>query len=145
MWRKCKRAGCRSKSGYHLTLQTVLKGGQNEISWGLGKRSFTDGIKLPEKREEFKGAASDNHMERSSKSLIMTQRQVKTTRYQGTTNRMAKIKTFKAVRMQKRWIIRPCWWECGWNRYSRKLFAVLYKTKHAVTTQSSHCTPGYLS
>ena len=30
--KKVQRAGCRSKSGYHLTLQTVLKGGQNEIS-----------------------------------------------------------------------------------------------------------------
>ena len=112
---------------------------------GWGNDHFQTELNCQKKREGFKGAASDNHTERSSKSLITTQRQVKTTRYQGTTIRMAKIKTFKATRMQKRWTIRPCWWECRWNRHSRKQFAVLHKTRHAAATQSSHCTPGSLS
>lgn len=44
-------------------------------------------LKCQKKTEEFKGAASDN-MERSSKSLTMKQRQIKTTtRYHGTTIR----------------------------------------------------------
>lgn len=77
-------------------------------------------IELNCQKKEFKGAAPDNHMERSSKSLITTQRQVKTTRYHGTTIRMAKIKTVKAARIQKRWTIQPCWWECRWNTHSRK-------------------------
>ena len=46
---------------------------------------FQTELNCQKKREGFKGAASDNHTERSSKSLITTQRQVKTTRYQGTT------------------------------------------------------------
>ena len=55
---------------------------------GWEKDHLQTELKCQKKTEEFKGAASDNHMERSSKSLIMKQRQIKIMmRYQGTTIR----------------------------------------------------------